>query len=166
MSLVSFQTLPDDSRLWCFGASRPPAGAETARLLDAMHAFVGEWTAHSRNLKAGLDWRDQRFLLVAVDESETGASGCSIDALTRQLRDLESELAIDFLDSTPVWYRDATGHVRSCSRAAFRSAAERGEVGADTPVFDLTITRVRDYREGRFERAASASWQRTLLVEG
>lgn len=163
MSVVSFQSLPDDSRLWCFGASRPPGGAETARLLDALHAFVERWTAHSRDLEAGVAWHDQRFLLVAVDESDAGASGCSIDALSRQLRELESELGLDLLDSTPVWYRDGDGRVRSCSRVDFRTAAQRGDVGPDTPIFDLTLTRLRDFREGRFERAASTSWHRALL---
>ena len=163
MSLVSFPSLPDESRLWCFGASRSPAGAETARLLDTMQSFVEQWTAHDRQLKAGMAWIDHRFLLIAVDEARAGASGCSIDALNRQIRDLESRLGLDLLDSKPVWFRDGRGRVRSCSRADFSTAAERGEVGPDTPVFDLTLTRLGDYRQGRFERAASSSWHRSLI---
>lgn len=163
MSLVSFSVLPDSARVWCFGASRPPAGRETAALLDSMHDFVERWTAHARDLAAGIDWRDQRFLLVAVDETATGASGCSIDALHRQLRELEASLGLDLLDSTPVWYRDRSGRVSSCSRADFRDAAGRGEVGPDTPVFDLTLTRLGEVRAGAFERPASSSWHRTLF---
>lgn len=163
MSQVSFQTLPDHSRLWCFGASRAPGGAETAHLLDTMSDFVKEWTAHSQDLRAGMLWRDQRFLLIAVDEAHTGASGCSIDTLNRQLKDLESKLNLDLLDSTRVWYRDPAGQVRSCSRADFRLMVEGGEVDAATPVFDLTVARVGDYRKGRFEVAARDSWHRSLL---
>ena len=165
MSIVPFQALPDDSRMWCFGASRAPGAAETARLLDSMHAFVQEWTAHRRDLKAGMAWRDQRFLLIAVDETDADASGCSIDALNRHLRALEATLGLDLLDSTPVWYRDDSGHVQSCSRAEFGAAAARGDVGVGTLVFDLTLTRLGDLRSGRFERAASTSWHRSLLGE-
>jgi hypothetical protein len=115
---------------------------------------------------AGMDWRDQRFLLVAVDEAEAGASGCSIDALHRQLRDLEGDLGIDLLDSTPVWYRDESGRVCSVSRDEFRRLAGRGDVDERTTVFDLTLTRLQDYRRGLFERTASDSWHRSLLGTG
>ena len=163
MSLVAFRSLPDGSRLWCFGASRPPTGVETAHLLDRMHSFVKGWTAHSRYLRAGIQWRDQRFLLVAVDEERAGASGCSIDALTRRLQELESKLDLDLLDSTPVWYRDGTGRVRSCSRDEFRARAGSGEVNGGTPVFDLTVRRMGDLRGGRFELTAGDSWHSILL---
>ena len=56
--------------------------------------------------------------------------------------------------------------MRSCSRDEFRTAAERGEVDGETPVFDLTLTRLREYRSGRFERAVSDSWHRSLLGTG
>jgi hypothetical protein len=163
MSLVSFDTLPDDARLWCFGASRPPSSEEEARLVDALRRFVSEWTAHSRNLRAGIDWRDQRFLLIAVDESHAGASGCSIDTLTGRLRELGSELGLDLLDSLAVWYRDAAGRVRSCARHEFRTLGEQGQVTDATSVFDITLTRVGDARAGRFELPAGESWHRTLL---
>ena len=163
MSLVPLQQLSDESRVWCFGASRAPGGPETAHLLDSMQAFVEEWTAHSRDLRAGMAWRDQRFLIIAVDESHASASGCSIDALSRQLRELESRLNVRLLDSASVWYRDATGRIRSCSRDDFGTMAKHGDVDANTSVFDLTITRLGDYRGGTFERPASESWHRALL---
>ena len=92
MSLIPFDTLPDDARLWCFGASRAPDAPTTELLLDSMRAFVAEWTAHRRDLHAGFDWLHGRFLLIGVDESRAGASGCSIDALTGHLRRLGAEL--------------------------------------------------------------------------
>lgn len=111
-------------------------------------------------------WQDQRFLLIAVDEGHADASGCSIDALTRRLRSLEAELDLDLLDSSPVWFRDGSGSVRSCSRSEFQALAREGQVGSDTTVFDITLTRMSEYRSGRFERAASDSWHRSLLDRG
>ncbi len=165
MSLVPFQQLSDQSRMWCFAASRAPAGSETAHLLDSMQAFIEEWTAHSRDLRAGMKWRDHRFLIIAVDESHASASGCSIDALTRQLRELESRLDVALLDSASVWYRDSTGRIRSCSRDEFRTMAGHGDVDGNTSVFDLTVNRLEDYRAGAFEKPASESWHRALLGE-
>lgn len=165
MSLVPFDTLPDEARLWCFGASRPPDPTETTRLLEAMRAFADRWTAHRRDLHAALEWRGDRFLLVAVDESaSTGASGCSIDALTSELRRLEEELRLDLLDATPVWYRERDGSIASCSREEFRTRASRGEVDESTPVFDVALTRVGDLRAAGLERPAGGSWHRRLLA--
>ena len=164
MSLISFDALPDEARLWCFGASRAPDAAQTARLLDSMRSFVSEWTAHRRDLQAGFAWMNERFLLIGVDESRAGASGCSIDALSGHLRALGAELNLDLLDSMPVWFRDASGDIRSVSRAEFTDLAVRGEVSMSTPVFDLTRTRIGDVRAGGLETAAGSAWHRSLLT--
>ena len=113
MSLIPFDTLPDDSRLWCFGASRAPDASRTELLLDSMRAFVSEWTAHRSDLQAGFDWLHGRFLLIGVDESGAGASGCSIDALTGHLKRLGAVLkhptgargAIRIVEASGEWGR-------------------------------------------------------------
>jgi len=164
MSLIPFDTLPDDARLWCFGASRAPDAPTTELLFDSMRAFVAEWTAHRRDLHAGFDWLHGRFLLIGVDESRAGASGCSIDALTGHLRRLGAKLDLDLLDSMPVWVRDTAGDIRMVSRAQFSDLAARGDVSADSPVFDLTLTRLGDARAGGLETPAGTTWQRSLLT--
>lgn len=128
-----------------------------------MAHFVEEWTAHRRELTAGFAWRDHRFLLVAVDESRASASGCSVDALTSELRELEGELGLELLDASPVWFRDAEGRVRSVSRDEFRKLAAEGRVGPETHVFDLAVTRLADLRSGRWELPASSSWHSRLI---
>ena len=166
MSLVSFESLPDEARLWCFGASQRLDDHQTRRLLASMADFVSEWTAHRHDLRAGFTLLHGRFLLVAVDESAAGASGCSIDALMGQLRSLGTALELDFLDSMPVWYRDPSGHIGTTSRAGFKDLGRMGKVSPGTPVFDLTLTRVADLRAGGLEATAGDTWHRSLLTPG
>lgn len=164
MSLTPIETLPDSARLWCFGADRPPSPEEAERLLGAVRGFLDGWAAHGQPLRTACDWRRGRFLLVAVDESTAGASGCSIDALSRRLGELEEELGLQLRDAAPVWYLDAReDRVRRVSRAEFRSLAEQGRVDGSTTVFDLTAGRLADVREGRWERPAAESWHARLL---
>jgi hypothetical protein len=165
MSLVSFDSLPDESRLWCFAASRSPDAAATAHLLDRVSLFLEDWTAHRQALNAAFDWRYQRFLLVAVDERAAGASGCSIDSLVARLRELEAELNLTLLDAAPVWYRDSAGHVRTALRADFRRLARDGVVGPGTTVFDLAVARLGELRGGRWELPAADSWHARLLAD-
>ena len=163
MSQVPFDSLPDSARVWCFAAEPEPGPRETARLLDAMQAFLDGWTAHRAELAAALDWWHQRFLLVGLDESQVGASGCSIDALMGCLSALESELGIRLTDSSPVWYRDSEHRIRSVARDEFRRLSEEGVVGPDTRVFDLTMTDVGTARASRLERRTAESWHARLL---
>lgn len=163
MSLVEPGALPDHARVWCFGASSRPSDEAVARLRESMAAFLSEWTAHRAQLRAAFDWLHDRFLVVAVDETNVGASGCSIDALTGQIRRLEELTGVTLLDSAPVWYRDADGEIRRVGRADFREMADRGEIGPETPVFDLTAETLEDVRTGAWEVEAGRSWHAALL---
>lgn len=165
MSLTTIDQLPDTARLWCFAADRPLDGEEAERLLDGVRDFLAAWAAHGQPLRTACDWRHGRFLLVAVDERAAGASGCSIDALTRWLGELETALDVRLRDGSPVWYvEDGTdGSVRSVTRGEFRDLARAGRVDGTTTVFDLTAARLADVREGRWERPAAESWHARLL---
>ncbi len=165
MPRVPLAELPDDARLWIFGATGPldPAGEE--RLLDAVDRFLDGWAAHGSPLTAARDWRQGRFLLVAVDQASVPPSGCSIDALVRTLKELEGELGVGLVGHAPIWFRDGD-EVRSVSRPEFRRMAEEGRVGPETTVYDPTPTRLGEVREGRWERPARESWHGRAFLAG
>jgi hypothetical protein len=155
MPQVPFASLPPHARLWIFAADHTLTGTDAQRLLAQVDGFVSNWKAHGVPLTAARDWRHDRFLFVAVDEQATGASGCSIDALTRSLKDLERDLGVSLLDSGAVYYRQ-NAEVRRASRPEFRALAERGAVSAETPVFDNTVPTVAALMQ--WERTAGESW--------
>lgn len=165
MSLTPIGELPGGSRAWIFGARPAPQGEAADRLREATRAFLADWAAHRRRLRAGLDWLHGRFLVVAVDESRAPASGCSIDALTDHLRSLEEETGLRLLDASDIWFRDPReeGRIRAVGRPAFRELAERGAVDGDTRVFDLTVDRLEDIRSGEWEGPARSSWHVDFL---
>jgi hypothetical protein len=161
MPLVPFDSLPDDARLWVFASDAPVAPGLAPRLLAEVDAFLSRWNAHGMPLTCGRDWRDGRFLAIGVDQSTAGASGCSIDGLFRSLRALEPVLGASLLDGGLVFYRDAAGEVRSVDRAGFMELASRGDVSADTPVFDTTAATAGEWRRA-FERPLRESWHAEL----
>lgn len=162
MPRVPFGTLPDSARIWIFSADRPLGPDEREELGTAVDDFLDTWRAHGTPLEGGKEWRYDRFLLVGVDEEAAPPSGCSIDALVRVLKEKERELNVGLLERSPVWYRDGE-EVRCVPRAKFRALAEAGEVGPQTPVFDVALTSMADLREGRWERPAEESWHHQLL---
>lgn len=157
MPRIPFDRLPDSSRVWIFGSSRPMTPDEEARFLDGVDAFLDQWTAHGAPLTVGRDWREGRFLHVGLDETSVPPSGCSIDAMVNTLKGIERELDVVLVDNAPVWYRDGDTVAR-VSRAEFRELATSGDVGPGTRVFDNTVTRLSQVRGGEWERPAKDGW--------
>ena len=144
MASVPFDSLPASARLWVFAAERPLDADERSQVLGVP-------------LTSARDVRYDRFLLVGVDEASAGASGCSIDAMVHHLESLERALGVALLDHGPVLFRQDDA-IERLPRLAFAELARRGDVSPDTIVFDNTVSRVGDVREGRWERPARESW--------
>ena len=160
---TAFDGFPADSPVWIFGCDRELADDETRALVGEVDRFRAGWAAHGTPLRSARAWLLNRFLAVAVDARSAPPSGCSIDALVRVLRSLETRLGARLLGSAAVWYRDRSGRVRRVARPEFRVLATRGEVGAATIVFDNSITALGDLRDGRWEGPAGERWHAALL---
>lgn len=165
MPLVSFETLPDDARVWVFATAAPVTGARETHLLAAVDEYLAQWKAHGAPLTVGRSWREHRFLTIGVDMSYEAASGCSIDGLFRVLRGLESTIGTTLVSGGSVYYRDPAGDVVVADRDTFTALGERGAVTRETVVFDPSVTSLADWR-ARFETTAGASWHSTLLMAG
>ena len=158
MPKISFQQLPDDARLWVFGAARALTAPEQAELLHAADRFLETWAAHGSPLTCARELSEGRFLMVGVDEASVPPSGCSIDALVNVLGALEEKLAVPLVGNGAVFYRTPSGEVSRVDRAAFRRLAGQGSVTPETAVFDTTLIRVGRLRDGGWERPARETW--------
>lgn len=160
MPRIDFSAIPDRARLWVFAADAPVA--DPSPLLNAVDQHLQQWAAHGVPLVCARDWRDDRFLAIAVDEAATGASGCSIDGLFRTIGRVQQQLGADLLASGRVAWRDADGTIRVAPRSDFESRAASGDVTPDTPVFATLAESVGEWRM-TFERPARESWASALL---
>jgi hypothetical protein len=157
MPRVSFAELPDHGRLWVFPASRELTDVEARACLDAVDDFLATWSAHGAPLRSARELIEQRFLLVGVDVDAEAPSGCSIDALVNRLRALGESMGVVLIDHASVWFRDGSA-VRTVARSEFRRLAGGGDVSPDVEVYDTTLTRVGDFREGKLARPATETW--------
>jgi hypothetical protein len=110
----------------------------------------------------GSQFRDKRFLVIGVDQSTAGATGCSIDGLFRVLQGLEKEVGASVVGGGRVFYRGEAGTVQSTSRDEIPSLVKAGAITKDTVVFDTTITDLGAFRSG-FEKRAKESWIKDLM---
>jgi hypothetical protein len=163
MPVVPFETLPDSSRVWVFGSDKLLTEEGTKLLLTGVDAHLDDWKAHGAPLTVGREWRDGRFLVVAVDQSTAGASGCSIDGLFRVLQQVERDAGASLVGGGRVFYRDNHGVVQSATRDEVAALAQSGVITKDTVVFDTTLTDLGTWR-ACFERRAKESWVHELLA--
>jgi hypothetical protein len=163
MPVVPFETLPDSSRVWVFGSDKLLTEEGTKLLLEGVDAHLADWKAHGAPLTVAREWRDGRFLIVAVDQSTAGASGCSIDGLFRVLQQLERTAGASLVGGGRIFYRDNHGMVQSATRDEVAALAQSGVITKDTVVFDTTLTDLGTWR-ACFERRAKESWVKDLLA--
>jgi hypothetical protein len=153
---VNIDQLGNDAYVWIFGISPSLDAQKSDALLRQVDGFLENWASHGTPIPGAAEVREGSFLVSAADEHRE-KSGCSIDRMFGTLRQLERDLGVDILDSNRVFFRDG-GDVQSVTRSEFRNAATTA-----TPVFDITVERLGEVREGSWEKPAAQSWHRQLL---
>lgn len=93
-----FSNFSDSSRVWIYTSSRAITPFETDFVQSNLEHFSSEWKAHSQPLKAKACMLNEFTIAFVVDQSITVASGCSVDASVRFVKEIGKELDIDFFN--------------------------------------------------------------------
>ena len=91
-------TLHDQSRIWIYQSNQAFSEEDLPIVKAKLQNFARQWVSHSRALKASADIHYKRFIVLTVDETQAGASGCSIDSSVRFLQQLQTEYGVDLFD--------------------------------------------------------------------
>ena len=153
---VAFDHLPPQTRVWIYQANRPLAEVELVPLLPRLAAFAEEWTSHGRQLAASAQFLHRQFLVIGLDETVAGASGCSIDASVRFVRELEQQLGVALLEKSRMAFL-TEGQLLLLTRRELREAIATGQVTADTPYFNNTLS-TKGELDSHWPAPAGQSW--------
>jgi hypothetical protein len=131
--LVDFNTAADQSRIWIYAAEHKLTNDQENHILRSISNYLQNWEAHKVPLAAGVTILENHFIVVALDESQNGASGCSIDSLQKLIQNLEKELSISLLNRLNVFCKieDEILCIPSCKLESIAKA--------NTLFYDLTI---------------------------
>jgi hypothetical protein len=160
---VAFDHLPPHARVWIYQASRPLSEEEIMSLLPRLAAFAEEWTSHGRQLAASAQFLHRQFLVLGLDEAVAGASGCSIDASVRFVQELEQGLGVELLEKSRMAFL-ADGQLQLLNRRELRAAVASGEITADTPYFNNTLTTKQELITN-WPLAAGQTWLASYFKE-
>jgi hypothetical protein len=153
-----------DVRCWVFGSSRP-LSEENPALRTRLDRFFSQWQSHGASVSGRWRILEDRFLVVLRDPEGAEVSGCSIDSMVGEVKQLERELETRLLDSSRIFYRNAEGRVESVNRLEFKALAAEGRIHPETEVFDTTLTNLADLRPGLFSKPMKDSWHARLYEQ-
>ena len=134
-----FDLLPDSSRIWLYASSRRFSAAEQLVIREALQDFCGGWATHGKEMPSSFEILHEQLLVMAVDESQLGASGCSIDASVRALQTLEQTLGVDLVNQGKVTLKDAHGALRVLPALGLKSKISLGEITPDLDVMQPSL---------------------------
>ncbi|MCB9307169.1 MAG: hypothetical protein H6565_11300 [Lewinellaceae bacterium] len=160
-ALANDTTFAPESKVWIYTTSRPLNGQETQAIRQALDMFTRQWTAHNQALKAAAEVFMGQFVILMVDETQAGASGCSIDKSVHFLEALGRETGIDFFERMRfAWIEEENMHF--ADRPQFTQFVQQGRIGPDTLVVN-TLAPTRSEMENNWLVPFSRSWHKRLI---
>ncbi len=153
---VSFDTLPLYSRVWIYQSNRKLAENEIAEISEKLEQFLQDWSAHGQELQASFTIQYNRFIIIALNQDNQSATGCSIDASVKFIQALEKEYDIDLLDKMNVTYKQGD-YIAYKPLIDFKKMAKQKAVSANTIVFNNLVNTIEEWQDF-WEVPASESW--------
>lgn len=155
------------SRVWIYQADKKLTDEVVQQIQQELDKFTTGWTAHNNQLKAKGEVRYNRFLILIVDESQAGASGCSIDKSVHFMQNIGQHFDINLFDRFNLAYRDGE-EILSLPRHAFEDMLKQGKINTETIVYNNMVQNLTEL-ETKWEVPFKNSWHIQLfrdLVNG
>jgi hypothetical protein len=157
----TIDTMPAHARVWVYKSAQAFTPVQRQAIIEHGHAFTGSWAAHGAALDACVDVLLDHFVVIAVDEKQALASGCSIDKSVRFVQDIERELGLNLTDRMVVLY-EKEGAVGVCRVPDVQDLLKRGELTADTVIYDDLVNTRADLDQ-RFRSPLRETWMARFL---
>lgn len=156
MVVQSIKQMPATSRLWVYQSGRAFSAAEKIQIAQVLQSFLDQWAAHGSELKSAYSIEYDQFIVIAVDESHHGASGCSIDASVGVIRSIEQQFDVSLLDRTQVAVL-ADDEISVYPFNGIKSKVAEGAIKPNMIVFNNTVQNLGEW-QASWKQPASESW--------
>ena len=149
------------SKVWIYQSNRHLNDEEVESIKSDISTFAHSWVSHNNELKAvGLVFFN-RFLILMVDETVAGASGCSIDKSVHFMKSLEAKYNLDLFDRMNVAYV-AGEEIRAAHKNELIALYKKGEINDDTRIFN-NLAATKEQLENGWVIPLSKSWVKQII---
>ncbi|TBO41202.1 ABC transporter ATPase [Pedobacter kyonggii] len=150
------------SRVWVYQSDRKFTSVEESEILNKLAAFTNQWKAHGNELLAKAEIRYGFFIILTVDESQAGVTGCSIDSSVRLIKEIEQEYHVDLFNRFNIAYK-VNGEVVVNSKEDFETLVNIKQVTPETIVFNNMVQNLAEL-ESKWEVPFQNSWHSTVFA--
>lgn len=154
----------EKSKVWVYQASRPLSKEEISTILFESEQFVKSWTAHNLELKAESLVLENLFLCLIVDETNTNASGCSIDSSVAFIRQLGTKMNIEWFDRLTFVYKGENEEIKLISKDNLPAALSQGLIEPGTLFFNTLVKNKKELVEN-WEVPLEVSWHNRFILD-
>lgn len=160
-SLALSANFAPESRVWIYTTNRLLTDEEARSAQNALDIFVRQWTAHNQSLQATAEVFQNQFVILMVDETQAGASGCSIDKSVHFLEELGQRMDVDFFERMRfAWVNGQT--LEFGNRQEFGQAVQNTRISDDTLMINTLVQSKTELQE-KWLVPFSQSWHRRLI---
>ncbi len=153
---VPFEDLPNHSKVWIYQSNRKFSDEEFSEIDILLKEFIDNWAAHGTSLEASYNLKYNRFIILAVNQDNQIATGCSIDASVKFIQDLEQKYEVDLLDKMNVTFK--TGEfIAHKPLIEFKKMVKDKAISAETIVFNNLVNNLEEFNTS-WEIPAIDSW--------
>lgn len=141
------------SKIWIFQPNRLLTQNEVNFIDDNATKFNQKWNAHGANLTSAFNCNEYEVTFV-VNANANQASGCSIDSLTRFIKQIQEKLNVDFFNRMIVTYK-------SNDEYKINHYTEIDLNNQNILILDNTVTTLKDYLNRA--KPISETWIKNLI---
>ena len=152
---LPFEKMPDHARIWVYQSHKTLSENEVSAIQLALNEEVGGWAAHGAPLLGATQILYNRFVIIALNEDQNAASGCSIDASTSWLKNIGQQFGIDFFYRGLTYFYD--NNWKSIAISDIKSAIALGELYPESITINTMIATVGELNN-IWQIPADASW--------
>ncbi len=158
---MKWDDFDEGSRIWIYNSTKPFSSNEMGLVQKELDQFCKDWTSHNNQLYALGRIMHQQFIVIMLDESKAGASGCSIDKSVAFIRNLQQKYGKDLFNRMNFSYLSDDG-VISVDKEAFKEAYHKNEINDDTLVFDHLVNSKAALNEA-WKKPLKDSWHKRFV---
>jgi|GEM_PF-615828 len=141
-----FEGFHHTSPVWIFLSDKVFDSQEETEIMTRFSKFFAGWNAHGHPLQAKVGIWQGRVLMIAADEEENRASGCSIDKLIHQIQDLEASYNCRLLDRTLIGLA-VDNELTVWSQTDLKEKIIAGEIGPDAQILLINAATIAAARQ-------------------
>lgn len=160
---LEFEQMPAHARIWVYQSDRKFKKDEVTWIENHLKNFCEHWNSHGAKMPTSFAIKFDQVIIFSVDESQLGASGCSIDSSVKALREIEQKLGVNLLDQGKVGFLADQNNLTVNSVFGIKESLQQGLIQPETFVLNPLVKEKADL-DNKWLVTAKESWLNKFFV--